>query len=1243
MKLMRKSLMVFLVVLFMLTVGAFAVGCSSGTITLSFETNGGPAVDDITVKKRAEVMLPEAGTWEDHEFGGWFLNSELTGTSYAEKQTIVAPDDNTTYYAKWDQVYTVTLNLNGGSGVDVTTLKLKSGANLYNALNGKTPTKSGLTFGAWFFDGAEITSAANNTMPAKDIEVKAEWKVEYTVNIYLQNEERNGYAAEARLRTTGLDYVDAAVTVTPNVVTGYEFNEDHPSNTTHISKLLEDSSKNVFNLYYDRGQYRVFYSPNVPEGYAATGSLIDGGAYYYGEKHTVLENSYLIDGCRFAGWVTDSGESVKTGDEITVGGTITIKAQWDIGLIDYSGTGDILYLPRDNSEQAIINRGGLEFVGTRTGETFTVTLPGGQELKGTVLASTVFYYTPNVKTGVYKYKAAYGAYYTAMGKDAPVDPDAANYKLTVNKEDLSDVTLEIWGQTIKNVPMVPFFDLGYLLLDPASGQSYAKIDLMQGETENDKYFMIVGQTEFSLMNMTLYLMAEFTPSIDLQADRKFEEYNDAEKVLRIDGRGGITLIAGRTDEDGEYKTLAEIDGCYAIEETVQYGEYRLPIFKVVLKNENGEGYDTEHAFEFLCYPYSQSYYLAVEKNELSGVFTPKNNSNGTKLTLAGYGPFVPAKYGNTEGEYYGDYSEIYGTIVVFKTATGTMYYFALDLENETYELVTAEDADKYNIVRRTGLLEFDLVTYTPGEGDEDGEYVVGDYVIVLNANSDEAKIYHKSNGTVDYNSPTATGTYASEPLANGNDLYTFTSNSGSFTFITTTGSVLVDDRGYIRNTFVVMSENGTFKGTTITGEAGKIEYRDFGYYAMGAMYTDPNGKVYEGGFLVFDDDQTYFHETLSGVLAYGDYNTGDMGYKYFTWNKSNDGLMEVEAENPLRTINSHGTIDEEITLSVRLNNTTGDIEAVYIEGDKKTYGTITEQGRTDYGSTLNSFESKDGSVKFNFSISEYTIGAGEQYVVWTKQAAKYSGTYRSGKNTFVLDGYDHATYTGVGYNLEGAYILSKDNADGTTPVYYMGYDSVAEQYYYFYFVLNSADNTFYEVDAIYQGDAHMKIVKLDDSELDYTVWFDGLGNVKIYDKSGAVAGEGTYDRILRRYLEAKITLTSAVGDDLGTEFTLGFSDYTEDDGEWARTAILKETEGERCYVSQEGVVIWLNGYGNIKITYADGTVVEGKYTLDDTTLTVTVEAKEEDEEAETIIITLTGKLNSTNYDGFAFESSEENN
>jgi uncharacterized repeat protein (TIGR02543 family) len=81
-------------------------------VTVTFDTDGGSAIEPVTVAKGYPVDKPTDPTKEGVKFGGWFIDKEFT-TAYDFDSKVEA---DLTIYAKWLSVYTVTLNYNDGTG-----------------------------------------------------------------------------------------------------------------------------------------------------------------------------------------------------------------------------------------------------------------------------------------------------------------------------------------------------------------------------------------------------------------------------------------------------------------------------------------------------------------------------------------------------------------------------------------------------------------------------------------------------------------------------------------------------------------------------------------------------------------------------------------------------------------------------------------------------------------------------------------------------------------------------------------------------------------------------------------------------------------------------------------------------------------------------------------------------------------------------------------------------------------------
>ena len=93
-----------------------------------------------------------------------------------------------------------------------------------------------------------------------------------------------------------------------------------------IGKSKDDPAKNTAKLKLAVPTYTVTYDAN-----GGSGKTTDNTAYATGAKATVKANGYTRDDYTFTGWNTKadgSGDSYKTGDWITMTGSVILYAQW---------------------------------------------------------------------------------------------------------------------------------------------------------------------------------------------------------------------------------------------------------------------------------------------------------------------------------------------------------------------------------------------------------------------------------------------------------------------------------------------------------------------------------------------------------------------------------------------------------------------------------------------------------------------------------------------------------------------------------------------------------------------------------------------------------------------------------------------------------------------------------------------------------------------------------------------------
>ena len=128
--------------------------------TIAFDTNGGSEIAPITQDYGTEITVPDNPTRKGYTFKGW--DKEIPETM---------PAENITVKAQWEiNQYTIAFDTNGGS--EIAPITQDYGTKITAPDN---PTRKGYTFKGW---NKEIPE----TMPAENITVKAQWKInQYTI------------------------------------------------------------------------------------------------------------------------------------------------------------------------------------------------------------------------------------------------------------------------------------------------------------------------------------------------------------------------------------------------------------------------------------------------------------------------------------------------------------------------------------------------------------------------------------------------------------------------------------------------------------------------------------------------------------------------------------------------------------------------------------------------------------------------------------------------------------------------------------------------------------------------------------------------------------------------------------------------------------------------------------------------------------------------------------------------------
>ena len=137
--------------------------------TLIFDSCGGSPCDSQVLGANGIAVAPKDPTRDEYRFDGWYKDADLT--EKFDFSEIITSD--TTLYAKWVVVHTVSFNSNGGSSRSAITVDTSS-----TAEKPRTPTRYGFDFIGWYED-ENLTKEFDFSNPiTKDITLYAKWTPE---------------------------------------------------------------------------------------------------------------------------------------------------------------------------------------------------------------------------------------------------------------------------------------------------------------------------------------------------------------------------------------------------------------------------------------------------------------------------------------------------------------------------------------------------------------------------------------------------------------------------------------------------------------------------------------------------------------------------------------------------------------------------------------------------------------------------------------------------------------------------------------------------------------------------------------------------------------------------------------------------------------------------------------------------------------------------------------------------------
>ncbi len=408
--------------------------------TVTFETNGGSAVAAETVENGNALAEPQVPIKDGFAFKGWYANEELT-KAYDFTATVTK---STTLYAKWNALYTVTFETNGGSAVAAETVE-----NGNTLTEPQVPIKDGFAFNGWYAD-EELTKAYDFTATVTgNMTLYAKWNAAFTVTFETNGGSavapqpvENGNTATQPAAPTKEGHTFGGWFADESLTTAFDFSLPITANTTVYAKwnvvkytvtFVANGGSAVAEATVESGNAVVKPEDPVKDGFVFKGWFADSelttvydfaaavtqNATVYAKWNALftvafdtdggseivavkVENGSTLarpenpvkDGFAFKGWFTDEDCTEKFDFTVGITSNITLYAKWETALPAYAftvnktGSGAVLGVPYGDVDEGTVIT--LTFVPEDGYEIESVKVNGTEaEIKGLALNITV--------------------------------------------------------------------------------------------------------------------------------------------------------------------------------------------------------------------------------------------------------------------------------------------------------------------------------------------------------------------------------------------------------------------------------------------------------------------------------------------------------------------------------------------------------------------------------------------------------------------------------------------------------------------------------------------------------------------------------------------------------------------------------------------------------------------------------------------------------------------------------------
>lgn len=1120
-------------------------------IEFSFETNGGRSIETVYVDKGETYTLPTPQR-EGFEFEGWYENAEFSGTPVTETVAEVSKK----FYAKWEQLYEIKLELDGGT-LATGKLYAKTGAAIYDAVKDLVPTKEGWQFGAWYLGNTELSRAAQ--MQNADVTLTAHYKVGYKVEIYKQNTDLQGYTKDAE-DYVGYEYISATA-FTPNVaVTGFELAAEQPQNAVTSKVLTATPSENVFRLYYDRTLVEVTFTPAYPEG--AVGTPIQQSVRY-GCKVELPVKEFAADGYFLYAWsamdaegntdiiesdyiksllVNAGGGDAEYSETAIAGEYTSFTALWSKGYTDMMRGVDRIYLFHEDDTVCYLERYGKYFEGEYTPLTHSAYFSNGRKsLEGRLKDDHTFIYALTSRDTM---TADYYTFSDGVDSTRQITFDAYD-GLTYNNEGRSsDGTYTIDVENNYHVT----FTTGEL-----TGQTLV-LRLLQSTVDGATrtLFQFRNEDEYEMPSLRRALVAE-------QSGHNVVTYYESYLSIDLDGYGVAVMDLG----DGE---------------TANY-YYTRTAEALTLLNTNGRVYGVCKFVtinEKLCY---------IAYTEAMDVTYTASDGSTLKLDGVSEAIYQPKGAMTVTGNYTYTASVFGGNIVT--VAINNAHYVFL-VESETVG-DGEESTTTYSFERKpNGYAEY---YHT------DGRYINFTPIIVINETEEGRASVYGASGT--------SSQHAFHKVAEGE--YTYNAKQQTYALTIDQDAGIAYPEGILETPIdlhdlevIVFGVNTTRTNTALyhvsywlnitrtgTGEpSGDLTTTYTGQVTRGSETVDATLSLV-GGFAILKIGEENWkvgsYSTSNGVTTVNIGLTDTTSRFYVELNADDETFIHLNRLlGSARERNADGTSNRDVTFEFDGKGGATLVTQQTEDEPIRVSGTLTEQDDVEgVEGTVYLFTPTDGGDTQAFRFVLLTSGS---YTYFTRETKDYVGTYTEtdGEGTLTLDGFGfRGTFTVAGKDepLEGVYsIVDAENhivrvMVGSDPYYFdisgQNYVVRGSEYGAYMFIVNYANNG-------------------------YLLRLDGHGEATLEKDEEAVAN-GTYSEENGVYT-LDLTLETAVAG-INTTYTGALGEVIQNNLRY--NAFLVEFSNARnVYVDRtEWTVLVLDGFGNAVRYGQYGGGERGTYTV----------------------------------------------